>query len=133
MVQAVRSRIEETNAQFTSAVNRGDTSAVAALYTEDATILPPNAQPVHGRTGAKALFDAMIAQMGLPKLTLATQQVTELGDTAYEVGSYTMKLQPPTGAMTDSGKYVVIWKRQRSGDWKLHVDIWNSNTPPPAA
>jgi hypothetical protein len=26
----------------------------------------------------------------------------------------------------------VVWKR-RSGAWKLHDDIWNSDVPPPAA
>ena len=132
MVQAVRSRIEETNAQFMAAVNRGDTSKVAALYTEDAVVLPPNAEPVRGRDGAKALFDGLIQQMGVPTLTLSTVEVTELGDTAYEVGAYTMKLQP-AGAdlVNDSGKYVVIWKRQSDSSWKLAVDIWNSDLPLP--
>lgn len=130
MVQAVRSRIEETNAQFTSAVNRGDTATVASLYTEDATILPPNGPAVHGRAQVKGLFDGMIQQMGLPTLKLSTSEVTELGDTAYEVGTYTMKMKE-RGAASDTGKYVVIWHRQRDGAWKLHVDIWNSDTPMP--
>lgn len=134
MVQAVRSRIEETNAQFMAAVNRGDTSTVATLYTEDAVVLPPNGETVRGRAGAKALFDGMIQLMGVPTLTLSTGEVTELGDTAYEVGAYTMKLQP-SGAdvVNDSGKYVVIWKRQGDGSWKLAVDIWNSDLPMPTA
>ena len=132
MVQAVRSRIEETNAQFTAAVNKGDTLAVAALYTADAVILAPNAETVHGRDGAKALFDGMIQQMGLPTLTLSTVDVTELGDTAYEVGDYTMRLQPSgADAVDDSGKYVVIWKRQGDGAWQLAIDIWNSDLPLP--
>jgi uncharacterized protein (TIGR02246 family) len=134
MVQAVRSRIEETNAQFMAAVNRGDTSTVASLYTEDAIVLPPNTETVRGRDGAKALFDGMIQQMGLPTLTLTTTEVTEVGDTAYEVGSYTMKLQPAGAPVAnDSGKYVVIWKRQTDGAWKLAVDIWNTDLPMPAA
>lgn len=134
MVQAVRSRIEETNAQFMAAVNRGDTSKVAALYTEHAVVLPPNAETVRGRDGAKALFDGMIQQMGVPTLTLSTVDVTEVGDTAYEVGVYTMKLQPPGGnVVNDRGKYVVVWERQGDGSWKLAVDMWNSDLPMPAA
>ena len=132
MVQALRSRIEETNAQFTAAVSRGDTATVASLYTEDAVVLPPNMPGARGRGELKKLFDGMFAQMGPPTLKLSTSDVTELGDTAYEVGTYTMKIQPPGGAaVSDTGKYVVIWKRQRDGDWKLHVDIWNSDTPMP--
>jgi ketosteroid isomerase-like protein len=33
---------------------------------------------------------------------------------------------------SDPGKYVVVWKRQED-DWKLAVDIWNTNSPLPAA
>jgi ketosteroid isomerase-like protein len=52
------------------------------------------------------------------------------GDTAYEIGKYTLKIQPAgQEAMTDSGKYLVVWKRQAEGTWKLHVDIWNSSMP----
>jgi len=134
VVQAVRSRIEETNEQFMKAINRGDTASVAALYTEDAVVLPPNAEIVRGRDAAKALFDGMIQQLGIPTLTLSTVDVTELGDTAYEVGNYTMKLQPPGAApVDDNGKYVVVWKRQTDGAWKLAVDIWNTDLPAPGA
>ena len=134
MVQAVRSRIEETNARFMAAVNRGDAAEAAALYTEDAVVLAPNTATVRGRDGIKALFDGMFQQMGPPALTLSTSDVTELGDTAYEVGTYTMKAQPPGGAaLNDTGKYVVIWKRQRDDSWKLAVDIWNSDLPAPGA
>jgi uncharacterized protein (TIGR02246 family) len=131
MVQAVRSRIEETNARFMVAVNSGDTATVAALYTEDAVVLPPNAEMVRGRAGAKALFDGMIAQLGIPTLRLETVEVTEIGDTAYEVGSYTMRMTPPgVAAIDDRGKYVVVWKRQGDGAWKLAVDIWNTDVAP---
>jgi ketosteroid isomerase-like protein len=68
--------------------------------------------------------------MGIPQLTLQTMQVDEIGDTACEVGQYTMKLQPPGGEpVTDIGNYVVVWKRQSDDSWKLAVDIWNTNSP----
>lgn len=130
--QAVRSRIEEVNAQFGAAVSRGDTATVADLYTDDAAVLAPNAEVVRGKQSIKALFDGMIQQMGIPQLSLQTQGVEEIGDTACEIGQYTLKIQPPGGeAVTDIGKYVVIWKRE-GGDWKLAVDIWNTNSPLPA-
>ena len=43
-----------------------------------------------------------------------------------------MKLQPPGGeAVSDSGKYVVVWKHESDGSWKLAVDIWNTNAALP--
>ena len=130
--QAVRNRIEETNAQFSAAASRGDTAAVAALYTDDAVVLPPNAPMVRGRQAIKGFFDALTEQMGVPQLTLETIQVDEVGDTACEVGAYSMRLQPPGGEpVSDGGKYVVVWKRQSDDSWKLAVDIWNTNSPLP--
>ncbi|HEV8574545.1 MAG TPA: SgcJ/EcaC family oxidoreductase [Dehalococcoidia bacterium] len=130
--QAVRSRIEETNAEFGAAASRGDMAAVAALYTDDAIVLPPNAEMVRGKQAIKGFFDGLVAQMGVPELTLATQQVEEIGDTACEIGAYTLKMRPPGGEpITDIGKYVVVWKRQPDDSWKLAVDIWNTNSPLP--
>jgi len=127
--QAVRSKIEDTNAQFMAALGRGDTAAVAALYTEDGIVMAPNAPMAKGRQAIQALLAGMVEQMGAPELTLRTQQVEEVGDTAFEVGAYTLK----AGPVTDNGKYVVIWKTQGDDSWRLAVDIWNSDSPPPGA
>jgi ketosteroid isomerase-like protein len=36
--------------------------------------------------------------------------------------------------VNDHGKYVVVWEKQRDGNWKCGTDIWNSDLPaPPAA
>lgn len=130
--QAARSAIEETNAQFTAALGRGDIASVAALYTDDAIVMAPNAEMMRGRQAIKALFDGLIQQMGVPQLTLSTIQVDDLGDTACEIGAYTMKAQPPgADPISDNGNYVVIWKRE-GGNWRLAVDIWNTNLPPSA-
>ena len=58
---------------------------------------------------------------------LTTDDVGRSGDIAYEVGKVSLTIQPvgkePT---TSAAKYVVVWKRQPDGSWKLHRDIWNS-------
>jgi ketosteroid isomerase-like protein len=69
----------------------------------------------------------MIQALGQPTLRLDTAEVEEIGDAACEIGAYTLT----AGGETDKGKYVVIWKRE-GGDWKLAVDIWNTDTPLPS-
>ena len=129
MVQhAVRSEIEETNARFTKALREGDAATVASLYTADGILAAPNAPLVRGTSAIKEMLGGMVKQMGAPDLKLETQEVEELGDTAWELGKYTMK----AAGNTDTGKYIVVWKRQ-GGAWKLHADIWNSDAPPPSA
>ena len=125
MVQAVaRSGIEATNARFMAAMNSGDVATVATLYTEDAVVCAPNAPMQRGRAAIQAMFEGMVQAMGQPKLQLDTLEVEERGDAAWEIGAYTMTL----AGQTDKGKYLVVWKRE-GGDWKLAVDMWNTDAP----
>ena len=130
-LEAVRKAIEEVNARWIEAFNRGDAAGVAALYTEDATVLPPNGEMVQGRQGIRNFWSGAI-RMGLKDPSVTTVAVGGSGDTAYEIGKYTLKIQPAgQEGVTESGKYVVVWKRQADGTWKLRADIWNSSMPMP--
>ena len=128
-VAQVRKSIEEAGVRFAQAFNRGDATSVAAMYTDDATILPPNGEMIQGREGFQGFFTGAI-EGGMKDFTLTTVDVGWSGDTAYEIGKYTLKIQPEgQEGTTDAGKYVLVWKRQPDGAWKIHADIWNSSMP----
>ena len=124
----VRTAIEAANKKFIEAFNKGDVATVAGLYATDAKVLPPNSQMVEGRQNIQAFWQSLV-KMGAKLSQLETTHVESHGDLAYEVGTYTLNIQPASGqAVTDTGKYVVVWKRQ-GGEWKLVADIWNTNMP----
>ena len=124
----VRAAIEAANKQFITALNRGDAAAVAAMYTADARLLPPNSPMGEGRQAIQQFWQGAIGA-GAKMVSLETLHVESQGSLAYEVGRYT--LTSPTaggGTTTDTGKYVVVWEREGS-KWKLASDIWNSDAP----
>lgn len=122
----IRSAITTGNANFMAAFQRGDAAGVAACYTSDAQLLPPNGAPMSGADNIAAFWQGAMA-MGIKDAKLETQHIEARGDLAVEVGQYTLTIQPEgAAAMTDIGKYVVVWKDD-SGTWKLHIDIWNTN------
>jgi len=122
----VRQAIEEGNAKFGEAVRKGDGAAIAALYTEDATLLPPDSDMIKGRGGIEAFWRGGL-QMGIKEAVLTTVDVSGGGDLAYEIGTFALKVQPEgKEPIEQKGKYVVVWKKAPDGVWKLHVDIWNS-------
>jgi uncharacterized protein (TIGR02246 family) len=126
---ALRTAIEAQNAKFTAAFNRGDAASVAELYTENALTMPPNSDAAQGREAIQKALEGEF-KMGAKDLTLTTVSVEGSGDTAYETGTFTIKVTPEgKAAMTDSGKYMAVWKRGADGMWKLHADIWNSSLP----
>jgi uncharacterized protein (TIGR02246 family) len=119
-----RATIEKLNDAWSAAFDKGDAAAVAALYTEDAYVLPPGAEIVKGRAAIEAFWRQAAQQLTDAKLT--TIDVLPLGpDAAREIGTVTLKTkaQPPQEIV---GKYVVVW-RKTGADWKLATDIWNMN------
>ncbi len=125
----IRIAIGEANAGFRDAFQRSDATAVGALYTEDATLLPPNLNSIKGRQGIEAFWSGAM-QMGIKDVVLSTVELMGMGDFVCEIGKYKLTIQPQgQNTVEDNGKYLVIWK-QEGGTWKLHIDIWNTSMPP---
>ena len=119
-----KATIEKLNDAWTAAFNKGDAAAVAALYTEDAYVLPPGSAMVKGRPAIEAFWRQAAQQMTDAKLT--TVDVLPLGrSAAREIGTVTLKTKSQP-AQEVVGKYVVVW-RKIGRDWKLATDIWNTD------
>lgn len=112
---------------WAEAFNNGDAAAIAALYTEDAILLPPGAPLIRG----KAAIEAQLAKEagGGFKIEIVSLESPSQGDTGYNLGTFTVK--DANGTVVDTGKFIEIWKRA-NGEWKLYADIYNSDVPPPA-
>jgi len=123
MADDIRSRIEAGNKAFGDAFRRGDSAAMANLYTAEAQLLPAGSDFVRGGAAIRAFWQSVF-DMGLKDGVLETVEVEAHGDTAIEVGRY--RLMAGGGALADSGKYIVVWKNDR-GTWKLHRDIWTTS------
>jgi uncharacterized protein (TIGR02246 family) len=124
----VHDAIAAANENFMTAARRGDAAGLAALYTENGQVLPPNSDFVTGRAAIQVFRQAVI-DMGIKEAKLEIIEVEGHGDTAIEVSRFT--LYGEAGKELDKGKYIVIWK-QEQGQWKLHRDIFNSSMPAPA-
>ena len=117
----VRKVIAEGNRSFGAAAARKDYAGMAAFYTEDAKVLPPDAPIVSGRKPIEEFWRTAADALGLIDVTLKTIDLEVAGDTAYEIGEADLKLSSGQAKV----KYLVVWL-QRDGRWHLHRDIWNS-------
>ena len=107
-----------------SAFDARDSAALAALYAEDGSLLPPNSEVIVGRAAIEAFWEDFLATG--TGVEIKDTEVYAHGDDGYTVGVYTVT--DAGGATIDEGKYVVIY-RNVDGKWQLHRDIWNSNLP----
>jgi uncharacterized protein (TIGR02246 family) len=125
-VREAQAAIEAANAKFSEAFARGDAKALSAMYTSDAIVFPPDNDMVHGNQAIGEFWKAT-RDSGVQTAVLTTVDVGRSGDIAYEVGKVSLTIQPAGKELTTAvAKYVVVWKRQADGSWKLHRDIWNS-------
>jgi uncharacterized protein (TIGR02246 family) len=123
--QQIRQAIASADEVFMETSRKGDAAGLAALYTEEGQLMPPNAGFQTGRQAIQAFWQAVL-DAGIQEARLEIREVEAHGDTAIEVGEYT--LHGEGGAELDAGKYIVIWQRE-DGQWKLHRDIFNSSLP----
>ena len=121
----VRGLIEAANEKFMAVFSQGDMASLATFYTENGQLLPTNSDFITGREAIQAFWQASIDR-GVKAVKLETVEVDDHGNTAIEVGRYTILGE--AGRVLDNGKYIVIWK-QADGQWKLHRDIFNSSRP----
>lgn len=110
-------------------VRNRDAAGIAQLYSEDGAVLPPNAPAGIGRPAIEQVWRDMMAAPGI-ELTFAAEQIVVAsgGDMALDRGTYRLAYDGPNGRVTDTGKYVVVW-RNVAGEWKAAADIFNSDLP----
>jgi len=91
--------------------------------------MPPNAPIGKGRAAIQQTWASMMQTPGFA-LTFAPEQilVSASGDMALDRGTYSLTIAPDGTTQTDTGKYVVVWRKIGS-EWKAVADIFNSDLP----
>ena len=122
-----REAITEAYKAFEEAFFRGEADTISRMYTEDAEWLVPEAPIVRGREAIRQVWATIIGSGG-NTVRVDVLEVQESGDWAYDIGTF--KASAPDGNVLNAGKYIVIWKRQSTGERKIHRDIFNWDVPP---
>lgn len=125
--------IRTQSTDWVKAYNGGDAKAVAALYAEDALLLPPGAPGVRGRAAILEFFIKDIAgskAAGVVFSIAPNADVGVSGNMGWESGTYKVTVK---GAVVETGKYLSV-SRKKDGKWLYIRDTWNADAPPaPAA
>ena len=121
-VDAIAGRLE-------TAFNSGDARALAALYMNDAVLMPPNQSAVSGKLEIESWFERALQRRRTVRILPVESKI--MGDHAFQVGTFTSSPSAIDGSSSgdDSGaviaaKYVLVLK-SIAGEWKIQHDIWN--------
>ena len=130
----VRRIIEGHNANAMRWYAAGDADSIAGMVAEDAWQMPPNAPPLVGREAIRSFWKDAV-RWGKWDFDLQTQDVEVSGPLAVERGKYrlrfTAKPEAPPGmaSFEDRGNYLVHWRREHDGEWRVVGDAPVSERP----
>ena len=112
-----------------SVANKDAAALVNGFYAEGAVLMPPNHPAVEGKANIQAFLQGLMDQ-GATGIKLETIKHDIDGALAYVQGKYTLTMVIPDGTTVDDiGKYVVTYRQQTDGGWKVVTDIFNSDNP----
>jgi uncharacterized protein (TIGR02246 family) len=117
--------------EYASSLNSGNVDRWISLWTEDGVQMPPGLPSVVGKRQIRATMKAILDRFAFD-MAVTPHEVREVGDWAFSRGIFKATMTPREGGKTVyvDGKYMTILQRQADGSWKIHRDIFNSNTPP---
>lgn len=129
-VEAIRA----ADAAWSQAFSARDTNAAVAAVESTGSVAAPNAPIATGPQAIRALFEGFYA---LPAMTIHWEptvvQAARSGELGYSLGTYALSFNDAKGKpVSDTGKYLTVWRKQADGTWKVVVDEFNSDQPLPA-
>ena len=120
-----------TNSAWLKVYAAKDARKAAAFYDTSGSMLVPNSRIL---TGRKAITKFIAGAFALEKYEIKWRPnragVARSGELGYTSGTYTMRFTGSSGKrVSDKGKYLMVWKKQPDGEWKVLFDISNSDLP----
>jgi uncharacterized protein (TIGR02246 family) len=123
---ALKDEIQAAQDRLAEAVSAQDADRAAALYTEDARLIPQGAPACNERSAIAAFFAGAFAN-GIVGARFTTEEVDGDDTQATEIGRYELYAAPPGGdrVLAADGRYLVVWRKGADG-WRMHRDMFNT-------
>ena len=118
--------------QWTVALQKSDTDKIISFFNTDAVAMKPNTPISIGLQAIRKERETSFTDTTMLYKTYSSKidtiEVSASGDLAYVRGTDRITTKIPNGLVDDMGKWVDIWKKI-NGEWKVVVNIWNSDMP----
>lgn len=119
--------------KWIEATGKRDPAALAALFTKDAVMLPPNvAQPIVGEAAIRAYFDKAMQQPPAQNLAIPATEAKMLdANTLFGAGTWSADFPGKDGGPSTHGGGTWLAVDAREGtEWKIRANTWQTLQPP---
>ena len=123
--------LDDIYRRFSEGYKKLDAASVANLYSDTAAYLAPGSNIQIGRQKVSGIFtgffDSVRQRNGRLEISFRIVQRQVDKNLAYDVGIYTLTSFNEKGVSSkDSGKFVVVARREKSDIWRFQVDGYNA-------
>src|ERR1700733_13515003 len=126
------SAVRDADAQWAKTAMANDLDGTVSYYSDDASLLPPNAPIATGKQAIRAVWAAMLSPDTTVSWQVSKADVARSGERAYVMGTYQITAKNPQGKSQEvHGTLVEVGKKQAEGKWKTVTEIFNSDVPSP--
>lgn len=123
---ALKDAIQAREKEWSAAFLAGNAAGVAALYSEDAVSIQPAGDSWSGRAAIEKGEQAQLDTLAVTAREDIAEEVISVGaNFAVEVGHYSYQATSKTNKQprASSGRYMVLWRKDADGVWRLLRDI----------
>lgn len=119
--------IRQNSAAFSRDLVNGNFEAVTQAYAPDAKIFPPGLDILQKHEAIRKYWTPPPERESRTVHHLVTPAEIEVtGNYAYDWGYYEGRSRMGDGSeQAWRGKYVIVWKQTKPGEWKIYLDAWN--------
>lgn len=118
-----KEQVKAIDERIMAAFAAGDADAVAAQYTEDALLIPPELPTLEGRSAIAEHYRGVLSEYTV-RLQAQADEVEINGDWAWLRGRFEHVTESRAGgeSLSGTGRYLAIARRGPDGVWRMHRD-----------
>jgi len=113
-----------------AAEERLDADAVMPFWADDAVVHFAGALPLVGRDAIHEMYATTFPKLKSFRGETADLHVAASGDLAWETGRTLSTRAEPPDAKPSSGKYLLVWRRDADGVWRIAACAATANPNP---
>ena len=113
-----------------AAEQRLDVDAVMPFWADDAVVHFAGAEPLIGRDAIRKMYADTFPRLKSFRGEATEIHVSSSGDLAWEAGrTFSTRADPPDAKET-SGKYLLVWRKDPDGVWRIAACAPTANPKP---
>jgi len=124
-----KSTVAKLDEAWLDAYKAADFDRLAALYAEDALVMPSFSEPVQGREAIRNFFAESVRDVPKRSMALKSFRVEASGTLLMDTSEYTFDGVSTEGRpLQIVGNYITVFKNV-DGKWRTATEIWNVRQP----